>query len=220
MNGGADLGGMHGFGPVVEEQNEPNFHARWEERAMAMVIATGACGQWNIDISRHARENMPPADYMTMPYYKIWIEGLEKLLVNSNMVASEEIKSGKMRIPPKPVPRILEASKVWDTLHSLAGSADRATTSQPVFAKGQKVKTININPKTHTRLPRYARGKSGVISKVLGHHVFADHSAHHRDEKAHWLYQVKFAARELWGSDANLNDSVTLDLWEPHFEQS
>lgn len=220
MNGGADLGGMHGFGPVVEEKNEPNFHAKWEERAMAMVIAAGACGQWNIDISRHARENMPPADYMTMPYYKIWIEGLEKLLVNSAMISPDEIKSGKMNLPPKEVPRIMKPDKVWEMLHSLAGAMDRPSTSEPVFTIGQSVRTINQNPTTHTRLPRYARGKSGVISKILGHHVFADHSAHRPDEKAHWLYQVKFSAQELWGTDANPNDSVTLDLWEPHFDHT
>ena len=64
MNGGADLGGMMGFGPVVEEQDEPNFHAAWEQRAMSMVVALGACGQWNLDESRFSRESLPPADYL------------------------------------------------------------------------------------------------------------------------------------------------------------
>ncbi|MDA8869952.1 nitrile hydratase subunit beta, partial [Rhizobiaceae bacterium] len=105
MNGGQDLGGMHGFGPVVEEANEPNFHADWEGRAMALVIAAGACGQWNIDRSRHFRESLPPADYISLPYYRIWTEGLAALLVNAGMATREEIADGTMHQPPKPVAR-------------------------------------------------------------------------------------------------------------------
>ena len=99
MNGGADLGGMQGFGPVVEEANEPNFHAQWEERVMSMVVALGACGQWNIDQSRHARETLPPADYMRYSYYHIWLEGVQKLLLSRGMITAQELESGKLISP-------------------------------------------------------------------------------------------------------------------------
>lgn len=218
MNGGADLGGMQGFGPVVEEDNEPQYHADWEPRVMGMVVALGACGQWNIDLSRHARESLPPADYMRFPYYKIWTEGIEKLMLERGMVTKDELANGKMQIAPVKIRGTLHPDKVWDSLHSLAGAASREEKGQPAFAVGDTVRTINTHPAGHTRLPRYARGRSGVISKVLGFHVFPDSSGNDKGDDPHWLYQVRFTAQELWGKDRNPRDSVTLDLWEPHFE--
>ncbi len=215
MNGGQDLGGMHGFGPVVEEADEPNFHAEWEARAMAMVVAIGACGQWNIDQSRHARESLPPADYMRFPYYRIWTEALQTLLLERGMVRPDELADGVAREPGKPVPRIMTPETVEPLLRK-GGPVDRPASTEPVFAVGDTVRTINRHPSGHTRLPRYARGRQGTIAKVLGHHVFPDSNAHGDGENPHWLYQVRFAATKLWGADRNPNDSVTLDLWEPY----
>ena len=76
MNGVHDMGGMQGFGPVRPEPNEPLFHAPWERQALAMTVAMGACGQWNIDISRSARESLPPAQYLSSSYYAICLAGL------------------------------------------------------------------------------------------------------------------------------------------------
>ena len=218
MNGGADLGGMQGFGPVNEDADEPMYHAPWEPRVMGMVIALGACGQWNIDQSRHARESLPPAEYMASPYYKIWAEGVEKLLLDRTMVTSNELKSGKAEIAPVAVKATLIAEQVWNGLHSLGGRADRVETRKPKFKVGKHVRTINSHPMGHTRLPRYARGREGVITKMLGFHVFPDSSGNNRGEDPQWLYQVRFTSQELWGLDQNPRDSVTLDLWEPHFE--
>ena len=80
MNGAQDLGGMHGFGPVVPEPNEPVFHAEWERRAFALTLAMAMPGGWNIDMSRFARENRPPAEYLAMSYYQIWFAALETML--------------------------------------------------------------------------------------------------------------------------------------------
>ena len=60
MNGIHDLGGMHGFGRVDAERDEPVFHHEWERRAFALNLATGFLGRWNIDMGRFAREHMPP----------------------------------------------------------------------------------------------------------------------------------------------------------------
>ena len=216
MNGGADLGGMQGFGPVVEESDEPLFHADWEGRAMGIVVALGACGKWNIDQSRHARETLPPADYLRFSYYRIWTEGVEKLLVSNGMITASELQSGVAETEPAPVKAKLTSDKVWHGLHSLSGSANRPQQGEPVFELGQTVRCINSHPEGHTRLPRYARGHRGTISKVLGFHVFPDSSGNGLGEDPHWLYQVRFSACELWGPDKNPNDSVTLDLWEPY----
>ncbi|MEM6496398.1 MAG: nitrile hydratase subunit beta, partial [Pseudomonadota bacterium] len=146
MNGGADLGGMQGFGPVVEEQNEPNFHADWESRVMGMVVALGACGQWNIDQSRLARESLPPADYLSFAYYHIWLEGVQKLLLSRDMLTEEELKSGKLALPPVEVRGRLKPDMVWDGLHSLSGSADRPEDRPATFEIGENVRTVNQHP--------------------------------------------------------------------------
>ena len=216
MNGGADLGGMQGFGPVVEEENEPHFHADWESRVMGMVVALGACGQWNIDQSRLARESLPPADYLRFPYYHIWLEGVQTLLLSRGMVTSEELQSGAAKAAAIACKGKLSPEGVWDGLHSLAGAANRPGAASPGFQVEQKIKTINHHPEGHTRLPRYARGHCGVITKVLGFHVFPDSSGNDQGDDPQWLYQVQFTAQELWGPDKNPNDVVTLDLWEPH----
>lgn len=218
MNGGQDLGGMHGFGPVVEDANEPQYHAHWESRAMSMVVALGACGQWNIDQSRHARETLPPADYLRFPYYRIWIEAASKLMLERGMIHKAEL-SGQMQHPPLPVKACLKPNDVWHSLHALGGAADRPAVSDPLFAVGNTIRTINTHPTGHTRLPRYARAKTGTITKVLGHHVFPDSAGNGQGDDPKWLYQVRFTATELWGQEANPRDSVTLDLWEPYFER-
>ena len=91
MNGGQDLGGMHGFGPIAPEADEPVFHAEWERRAFALTLAMGARGEWNLDQSRHARESMPPARYLNASYYEIWLYGLETLLAERGLVSPQEL---------------------------------------------------------------------------------------------------------------------------------
>ncbi len=216
MNGGADLGGMQGFGPVVEEDDEPHFHADWEARAMGIVVALGACGKWNIDQSRHSRETLPPADYLRFPYYRIWIEAVEKMLVSRGMITEEELKSGRLQVDPVEVRGTLAPGAVWQAIHSLAGAADRQEKDLPLFEADDQVRTLNEHPEGHTRLPRYARGHIGAVVKVLGFHVFPDSSGNDLGDDPRWLYQVRFSAQELWGPGKNPKDSVTLDLWEPH----
>jgi len=216
MNGGADLGGMQGFGPVRQEPDEPLFHADWEPRVMGIVVALGAAGKWNIDQSRHARESLPPADYLRFSYYHIWTEGVQKLLLSRDMVTASELSTGKLQTAPVEIKARLSPSQVWDGLHALGGAANRVETDTPAFEVGQTVVTINDHPNGHTRLPRYARARRGVITRLLGFHVFPDSSGNDRGEDPRWLYQVKFSAQELWGPGKNPRDSVTLDLWEPH----
>ena len=67
----------------------------------------------------------------------------------------------------------------------------------------------------HTRLPRYVRGRRGVIERVHGAHVFADAHATGRGEQPQWLYTVVFDARELW-PDAVRGVRVSVDAWEPY----
>ena len=217
MNGGQDLGGVHGFGPVQLEPDEPVFHAGWEKRVLAMTLAMGAAGAWNIDMSRHARENRPPHRYLAMSYYEIWLAGLTALLLAHDFITPEELQNGHARKTPRPVKHVLKADEVPGVL-AKGGPCDRLEVSPPAFKDGDRVRAKRLNPTGHTRLPRYARGAFGTIHRFNGTFVFPDANAAGRGELPQPCYSVKFAARDLWGADADPNHAVYVDLWESYLE--
>ncbi len=219
MNGAQDMGGVHGFGPVEPEPNEPVFHAGWEKRAFALTLAMATPAGWNIDMSRFARENRDPAEYLSMSYYQIWFAALETMLKERDLVADDEIAAGHSLHQAKPVPRVLSPDDVLKVLHR-GGPTERATETKPAFKPGNRVRAKNINPLTHTRLPRYVRGHVGEIERVIGCHVFPDSNAQGLGENPQWLYTVRFAGRELWGPDGDPNVSVSVDAWEPYLEHA
>jgi len=217
MNGAQDLGGMMGFGPIAPEADEPMFHHEWERRAHAVTLAAGACGLWNLDIGRHARESLPPAAYLSKSYYDIWISAVQKLALRTGMVAEAELRSGKAMTPARPVPGKLLVADVARVL-AKGTPYDRPPTSPALFAAGGAVRTKVMNPTTHTRLPRYARGKNGVIEAVRGCFVFPDSNVHGGGEDPRWLYTIRFSAVELWGADADASLEVSIDAWEPYLD--
>ncbi|MFN3671987.1 MAG: nitrile hydratase subunit beta [Bosea sp. (in: a-proteobacteria)] len=217
MNGAQDLGGQMGFGPVSPEPNEPIFHAEWEKRVLALNVAAGAMGQWSIDESRFARESIPPADYLSFSYYQIWLAGLQKLLLAHGFVTEAELAQGKPSTDPKPPKRVLKGDQVATVLRR-GFPYEREATTPARFAVGDSVRTLVMHPRHHTRLPRYARGKLGVIERVSGCHVFPDTGAHGAAETAQWLYTVVFAGRELWGRDGDPHSSVSIEAWESYLE--
>ena len=217
MNGPQDLGGQMGFGPVAPEHDEPIFHAAWERRALALTLAMGATREWNIDVSRHARESLPPAQYLSSSYYEIWIAGLCRLMLAKGLATDAEIASGKMATAPKKVAGKLMAEYVSAAL-AKGGPTTRPATAPPRFALGDKVRTRNIHPATHTRLPRYLRGHVGEIALLHGTHVFPDSNAHAKGEAPQPLYTVRFSAREIWGEARHPRDTVSADLWESYLE--
>jgi nitrile hydratase len=217
MNGAQDMGGLQGYGPVEPEPNEPVFHAEWERRAFALTLAMGAPGGWNIDMSRFARESLPPAEYLTSSYYEIWLKGLEKLVAERGLVTADEIDAGHKLHPAKPVARILQAADVARTL-GRGGVTERPPTAPARFAVGERVRAKNMHPVTHTRLPRYVRGHVGVIERTHGCHVFPDASALGAGEQPQWLYTVAFDGRELWGENGDPTLKVSVDAWESYLE--
>ncbi len=217
MNGAQDMGGVHGFGQVVPEPNEPVFHADWEKRAFALTLAMAMPGQWNIDMSRFARENRDPAEYLSMSYYQIWFAALETMLKERDLVNDDEIVAGHSLHPPKAVKRVLSPGDVLKVLHR-GGPTERETNTKTRFKVGDKVRAKIINPLTHTRLPRYVRGHVGTIERVIGCHVFPDSNAQGAGENPQWLYTVRFDGRELWGEDGDPTLKVSVDAWEPYLE--
>lgn len=217
MNGPHDLGGLHGFGPVAPEPGEPYFHAEWEKRALGVTLSCGAFGAWSIDESRHARENIPPATYLSASYYEIWIRALETLLERHGFVSAAELAEGRMLEKGAEPKRVLKAEMVPAVL-ARGGPCDRPLDSMPRFAAGARVRTRNLNPPTHTRLPRYARDKVGAVEAVQGSFVFPDDSAHGRGENPQWVYTVVFDGAEIWGEGAEPGLTVSIDAWESYLE--
>lgn len=212
-----DMGGARGFGKVVPEPNEPPFHTAWERRAFALTVAMAMPGGWNVDMSRAARESLPPRDYLAKSYYEIWLAGLEKLMAERGLVADDEIEAGHALHPPKPVRGTLTPGDVAQTLYRGTPTA-REPAGPARFAVGDRVRARAVSVPTHTRLPRYVRGHAGVVELVHGCHVFPDSSALGAGENPQWLYAVRFSGRELWGTDADPAAQVSVDAWESYLE--
>lgn len=211
----ADLGGQPGYGAVTPEDEDILFHEAWEPAALAIVLAMGATGSWNIDMSRAARETLP--NYLRLSYYRIWLAALEKLMLQRGQVAADEIAAGRMLHPPVPVARVLHADQVAAALAKGSPTA-RPAPQPPRFTPGQRVRTRATAVPHHTRLPGYVRGKVGTIERLHGHHVFADAHARGLGEEPQALYTVVFEGRELWGPDAAPGLRVSVDAWEPYLE--
>ena len=206
-----------GFGPVAPEIGEPVFHAGWEKRALGVTLCAGALGAWTLDESRHARESLHPADYYSSSYYEIWIKGLEVLLKRHGFVGDADLREGKAVESAATPKRILKAENVAPSL-ARGGPCDRPVDGKPRFSAGDRVRTRNINPQGHTRLPRYARGKTGVVEAVRDGFVFPDSNAHGRGEKPQRVYTVVFDSAEIWGEGADPTLSVSIDAWESYLE--
>ncbi len=217
MNGVHDMGGQHGMGPIQYEKDEPVFHAEWEGRVYALTRSLRALRKWNADTGRFGIERLPAADYLRSSYYERWFLRMVAYVTEYGLVTTEEVSRGAA------APGSTKATPAL-TLASIPGFLNRGIPSsvdprvKPRFRVDQHVRAKNIHPVGHTRLPRYARSKSGVIVRDHGVHTFPDTNARNQGEKRQHLYVVRFAARELWGPDASPRDTVNLDLFEDYLE--
>ena len=217
MNGVHDMGGQHGMGPVQYERDEPVFHAWWESRVYALNRAMRAWRKWGLDTDRHAIELLAPVDYLRMSYYERWLTRLETHVVKFGFVTKEELESGKATPGSiKATPAMTPATSAGWLSRGIPSSDDPRV--RPLFKVGQRVRARNINPPGHTRLPRYVRGKTGVVHRDHGVYAFPDTNAHFQGEKRQHVYSVQFTASELWGDSASPRDSVYLDMWDDYLE--
>ena len=140
MNGVHDLGGMQGFGPVEAEADEPVFHAEWERRVFALTLAMAAPGGWNIDMSRHARESLPPAQYLSSSYYEIWLAALETADARAwSRDRRRDRPRATARLRQRPVAACSRPNKVAAAL-ARGAPADRPSTAEARFAVGEPVR--------------------------------------------------------------------------------
>lgn len=196
MNGVHDLGGMQGFGPIEREEDEPVFHERWEGRVRAMTVIGLRIGLYNLDEFRWAVERMDPASYLSASYYEKWLDAIERLYVEKGVLGREEVQRRT-----RPVASGLQPAH------------------PPRFGAGDEVVARNVHRRGHTRLPRYVRGRRGVIHRVRAAYVLPDKNAMGRGAHPEYVYSVRFEARELWGEDAPAGDAVYIDLWESYLQE-
>jgi nitrile hydratase len=217
MNGVHDMGGMTCFGPIAREEHEPVFHVPWERRVFALtMLAMGNVD--TLDAFRHAIERMDPVHYLSSTYYEHWLAALETLAVEKGVITQEELSTGIVKDPTADTKAPLPADVVA-TIVRQGIPANRPTGRlAPRFKPGDRVVARNINPSGHTRLPRYVRGKHGVIEHAHGTFVYPDTNAHGGGEQPQPLYSVRFDAQELWGPTTPARDSLYIDLWEDYLE--
>ena len=219
MNGVHDLGGMHGFGPIVREANEPLFHATWAEHVHTLGELSLDNRYFTVDALRYGIERMEPAHYLRAPYFERWLASIEFNLIENGFLTGEELdaRTAFYRQHPEAAPPRGAESAFLPSARD--GQPDPSLpVPSPRFAVGDAVVTRNMHPPGHTRLPRYARGKHGVIHIVNGPSIFPDTNAHGLGENPRPLYNVRFDAHELWGDSAEPRGTVSLELWESYLE--
>jgi nitrile hydratase len=218
VNGIHDMGGMHGMGPIEHTPDEPVFHEPWEGRVWGLVRAAGRYGRGRWGSGRFALEQTPPDVYLRVSYYERWFLMLVNRLLKSELITPEELAAGTAD-PSRPAPTLLPAPA-----RPLSAPAARVTSASvaPAFRIGQRVRARNLHPEGHTRLPRYTRGRIGTVIRNNGLFALQD-----TDPDGIWLggrpqpvYTIRFAAQELWGSQASPRDAVYLDLWEDYLERA
>lgn len=215
----ADMGGMHGFGPIEIEKNEPVFHAEWEKRTAGTQLAAAMSGAWIADECRHSMELMPAHEYLQTSYFEHWLFFLERLIVLKGLVTKEELAAGHLisselnttlaKVPP--------GGRLAEIFHT-GGSPARPSDRPVRFQKGQRVRTRNIHPPGHTRLPRYIRNHVGTVIDCLGTYAFPDTLAHGLGETPQPTYLVRFDGEELWGPDCEPCSCLTIEMFDDYLD--
>jgi nitrile hydratase subunit beta len=216
MNGVHDLGGMQGFGPIVDEPGEPCFHAPWEGRMLALQRAILFMRVWNLDAFRYAQERLPADAYLSVSYYHRWLLGLTSSALEHGLVTPEELDAGHSLGPTSPVQRTMGLGDIEGA--KIRPPFGRTPTTEARFAPGALVRTTNIHPIGHTRLPRYARDKIGRVEAVHGCHAYPDGIVAGDGSAKAWLYTVAFDGRRLWGEHADPTLTVSIEAFEPYLE--
>jgi nitrile hydratase len=217
MNGVHDMGGMHGFGPmVIDPDDGPRTLSDWEKRVDLLGSVTRGAGLFNVDAFRYGIELMEPDRYLATPYFGRWLHTIEWLLIREGTFTPEELDAWTETLRGNPDAQPTPGANPVSPPEQPPGMPLPPTPSR--FAVGDTVVTRNFNPTGHTRLPRYARGKTGVIERIYEAEPFADDRADNKRVPMQHTYRIRFDARDLWGEAAEPNAFVTLDLYDSYLE--
>jgi nitrile hydratase subunit beta len=215
VDGVHDMGGMHGFGPVISGPDdrvldEPTFHDPWEGRTFGLMITTSAKGLRTGSI-RPAIEEIDPATYLASSYYARWARSVESGVVAGGSLTTAEIDERAARVGDEPV---RSQATDPDLVAAVPAFLNRPTATsgapvEPVFGPGDRVTVRRMAPVGHHRCPRYVRGATGTVVRVAGGWPPPDADA----EAPEAVYTVRFDMRDLWGDDAEPG-ALFIDLWE------
>lgn len=208
-----DLGGKEGFGPIDTGKGDQPFEFDWERRMWAMARG-GVFRDATIDWFRHCLELMVPGDYLTYRYFQKWATIYLLFQIDNGVATMEETLSGHIATPA-PKADVKSVAEVLEANRASCVSFEVEATTPPRFNIGNSVTTQRFTHSGHTRLPAYARDRTGEVIAHHGAHLLADEGAKGNHVGEH-LYTVAFSATELWGPEANPRDSVTLELWESY----
>jgi nitrile hydratase beta subunit len=207
MDGIYDLGGVAGFGPVRIEANEPTFHEPWEATAFRLLVGSVvALDAFNADEYRHAIERIEPVRYLQARYYERVLTGVTTLLVEKGFVQLSDLEAragGRFPLAGPARPNLDDG---------------RSASASARFSIGDRVRVKNDHQPGHTRVPKYVRGRTGVVTHVAPPFSYPDASAHGLPPRSEPTYHVEFAAAELWGEGGEEGVSVFVDLWESYLE--
>jgi nitrile hydratase beta subunit len=220
MDGVHDMGGMHGFGPVVEPGGELAYHEGWELRVFAIQMLVGLEGLGAGPGGRPAREEMEPAHYLAASYYERWLFSAERRLQRKGTVAPGEVERMMERLGAgEPVAAHHDPAMAERIMADLTTVYPMEPAPEAVhFATGQRVRVRRMHPAGHTRCPRYVRGASGVIEGVRGADRLPDRAVYGEDVAPEPVYSVAFRSEDLWGPGEKPGWTVLLDMWESYLE--
>ncbi len=223
MDGIHDMGGMEGYGPVPYVADEPiDVGSRWQAFSGAAMFALLRSGRTNIDAHRHRIERLDPTRYLPISYWGRWLAAVEVAVVDQGIAEQAEVDRAVTALghhpdQTAPPPRMhpVQSLESRDNDASFLRTIDRPRR----FEVGDRVRTSPDPPQRgHHRLPRYVRGRTGVVVRAYPAFTFPDTMAHGDGEQPTYVYAVGFSARELWGPGGDPHQICHIDLFEPYLE--
>jgi len=220
MDGVHDMGGMHGFGRVVETGGELAYHERWEPRVFAIQLLVGLERLGAGPGGRPTREGMDPADYLAASYYERWLYSAEQRLLRKGTIAPGDVEAMMEGLENREaMPDHQDAAMAERMLEILRTRVPMdPAPEQARFGPGQRVRVKRMHPLGHTRCPRYVRGAIGVVEAVRGADRLPDRAVYGEKVDAEPVYSVAFSSEELWGPSDEPAWVVSLDLWDSYLE--
>jgi len=220
MDGVHDMGGMHGFGQVLEPDRGSVYHESWEPRVFAIQMLVAIEGLGAGPGGRPVREEMEPAHYLAASYYERWLYSAEQRLLRKGTIAPGEVEAVMERLaagePAREHRDAAMAERMRADLRTVYPMDPPPTDLR--FDLGQRVRVKRMHPAGHTRCPRYARGALGVIEGVRGADALPDRAVYGEEVTPEPVYSVAFASQELWGPGEEAPWTVLLDLWDSYLD--
>ena len=211
MDGIHDMGGMHGFGPVVTAEGEWTHHEPWEVRAQVLTLLADGLSM------RPAIEGLDPATYLSSSYYERWLRAGERGLTAQGRLSTDDLVRWRARFESDPaaVPPVREDPALLAVVARLRPVRfDPATGAR--HSVGDRVRVLRMHPPEHHRCPRYLRGATGVVERVIGNDMVPGP----RSDERETVYTVEFDAVDLFGDGepADGRHTVLVDLFERYLE--